>query len=388
MPTLANADVIVVGLGAMGSATCLQLAARGASVIGLDRHHPPHPYGSTHGDTRITRLAIGEGADYVPLVRRSHALWQELEQQSGVKLLTLTGGLILGDEGNEFLGQTRACACQFGIVHEDLTAAQLAERFPMFAVAESTRGYYEPSAGYLRPEAAVRAQLDLAERHGARLKFGERAIGWDATQAGVTVTTDTGTYAAAQLVLCVGAWIGELFGDASEVFAVHRQLMYWFAIREGYEQLRDMPVFVWDFGGDKEAFVHFNGFYGFPAIDGRAGGVKVGTETYEQTTAANVGGQPATPQEVGEMYRRYVRRGLPWLSPELLRSAPCLYTSTRGSRFVIDRHPEHEPVWIVSACSGHGFKHSPAIGEAIAHRITAGVGDLDLSPFSLARSSP
>ncbi len=313
MPALATADVIVVGLGAMGSATCLQLAGRGASVIGIDQHHPPHPYGSTHGETRITRLAIGEGADYVPLVRRSHALWRELEQQSGVQLLTLTGGLILGDGQNQFLGQTRACARQFGIAHEDLTATQLAERFPMFAVDETTRGYYEPSAGYLRPEAAVRAQLDLAERRGARLEFGERVLGWDASPAGVTVTTGSGSYAAAQLVLCVGAWIGELFDDASGVFAVHRQVMYWFAIADGYEQLREMPVFVWDFGGDKDAFVHFNGFYGFPAIDGRAGGVKVGTESYEHTTTAGADPRAASADEADEMYRRYVARGLPWL---------------------------------------------------------------------------
>jgi sarcosine oxidase len=164
--------------------------------------------------------------------------------------------------------------------------------------------------------------------------------------------------------------------------------MYWFAIREGYEQLREMPVFVWDFGGNKDAFVHFHGFYGFPAIDGPAGGVKVGTESYEQATSADRCQPPPTELEVAAMYTRYVAPGLPWLSRELLRAAPCLYTSTRASRFVIDRHPGHDNVWIVSPCSGHGFKHSPAIGEAVAQQVTTGASDLDLSPFSLDRSRP
>src|SRR5438445_2922408 len=122
----------------MGSATCLQLARRGARVIGFDRFEPPHPYGSTHGDTRITRLAIGEGEEYVPLVRRSHELWREIEQQVGVELLTITGGVVLAPSGSEFLARTRACASGYGIAHEDLGATELAERFPMFATGAGT----------------------------------------------------------------------------------------------------------------------------------------------------------------------------------------------------------------------------------------------------------
>ncbi|MGO9823320.1 MAG: N-methyl-L-tryptophan oxidase [Solirubrobacteraceae bacterium] len=386
MPAVATSDVIVIGLGAMGSATCLQLATRGVSVLGIDQHRPPHSYGSTHGETRITRLAIGEGPEYVPLVRRSHELWRELEEQTGSRLLTPCGGLIIGNEGNEFVAQTRACARQYGIEHEDLSAAELAHRFPMFAVDQTAEAYYEPTAGYLRPEAAVKAQLELAARRGAQLRLGERADRWMASPQGVTVTTPAGTYTAGRLVVCVGAWIARLLPEVADTFAVHRQLMYWFAIREGYEQLRGMPIFVWDFGGQKDAFVHFHGFYGFPAIDGPAGGVKVGSESYEHTTTADEDHQPPSEREALDMYRSYVARGLPWLGPELLRAAPCLYTSTRASRFVIDCHPDHDTVWIVSPCSGHGFKHSPAIGEAVAQQLTAGECELDLSPFRLARA--
>jgi sarcosine oxidase len=388
MLPLASADVIVVGLGAMGSATALRLALRGVSVIGIDQHHPPHPYGSTHGETRITRLAIGEGPEYVPLVRRSHELWGELERQSGARLLTRSGGLIIGDQGNEFVARTRASARQYEIEYEELSADDLQRRFPMFAVDHATEAYYEPTAGYLQPEAAVRTQLELAVQHGARLVFGERAERWTASADGVTVTTAAGTYSGSQLILSVGAWIARLFEEAGDTFAVHRQLMYWFAIREGYAQLREMPVFVWDFGGDKAEFVQFHGFYGFPALEGPAGGVKVGTATYDQPATSDEQHLSPTEREVADMYEQNVTRYLPWLGPELLRAAPCLYTSTRAGRFVIDRHPDHDTVWIVSPCSGHGFKHSPAIGEAIAQQVTSGTSDLDLSPFSLDRSRP
>jgi sarcosine oxidase len=378
--------VILVGLGAMGSAACAALAARGASVIGIDQFTPPHPYGSTHGDTRITRLGIGEGREYVPLVRRSHALWREIEQATGRRLLTQSGFLVLAHPSSPFLTETRAAAREFAIEHERLTSAELRVRFPMFAAGEATEAYYEPEGGYVRPEAAVDAQLELARRRGARLRFGERVIGWTASAQGVVVSTDADTYAGEQLLLCAGAWIGDLFPDGRDLFAVYRQLLYWLPIHTGYPQLRDMPAFVWDFGGAAHRYVHLDAFYGFPALDGVHGGVKVGTETYEQTTAPDGRQHPATAAQASAMYERCVAPCLPWLGSEPLRSASCLYTCTPDTRFVIDRHPEHDSVMIVSACSGHGFKHSPAIGEALAQWMTGQSPQLDLAPFTLARA--
>jgi sarcosine oxidase len=145
-----------------------------------------------------------------------------------------------------------------------------------------------------------------------------------------------------------------------------------------------MPVFVWDFGGERGGFVHFDGFYGFPAVDGAAGGVKVAAETYETTTEPDGRQHPPTPSETAAMYGHCIEARMPWLGPEPVRSVSCLYTSTRGSRFVIDRHPAHEDVLIVSPCSGHGFKHSPAIGEAIAQWVIEGSPALDLGPFRLS----
>jgi sarcosine oxidase len=380
-----DADVIVVGLGAMGSATARQLATRGASVIGFDQYHPPHEFGSTHGDTRVTRLAIGEGAQYVPFVRRSHELWRELERETGAQLLTQCGALILGDRGDPFLRETRAAATQYGIEHEDLSHQDVVDRYPMFAVDRELQAYYEPEAGYVRPEAAVRVQLELARIAGARIRLGERVNRWTASAGGVTVQTDAGTYGADRLVLCAGPWIATLFAD-QRTFAVYRQLLYWFAIRERYEQLREMPAFVWLFGGAHRDFEHFAGVYGLPAIDGPAGGIKLATEHYERTTTADGRQHPATAAETDEMYERFVRPYLPWIGPVAVRTVSCLYTCTRNSEFVIDRHPEHGSVVIVSACSGHGFKHSPAIGEAVAQWVTGQAPEIDLSPFTLANA--
>ena len=376
--------MIVVGLGAIGSAACLQLAGRGMRVLGFDRFEPPHPYGSTHGDTRITRVAIGEGSEYVPLVRRSHELWRELERETGVRLMTRCGGLVLRPGEGGFLGETRAVARRHLVQHENLDAAELERRFPMFAVDSATEGYYEPEAGYVFPEEAVRAQLQLAVERGATLKLREPIERWSSVAAGVSVHTAAGSYEAERLVLCVGPWIGELFPEGRELFAVHRQLMYWFSILRGYESLRQMPVFVWDLGLRTSGFVHLHGFYGFPALDGPGGGLKVATESYERTTVPDGRQHPATPDEVREMYERCIRPHLPWLGPDPVRTVSCLYTNTRGSRFVIDRHPEHERVILVSACSGHGFKHSPAIGEAVAQLVSEGGAELDLSAFTLS----
>ncbi|HEY2318004.1 MAG TPA: N-methyl-L-tryptophan oxidase [Solirubrobacteraceae bacterium] len=379
------ADVIVVGLGAMGSAACRHLAARGASVIGIDQYAPPHKWGSTHGETRITRLAIGEGREYVPLARRSHELWRETERASGTELLTHTGVVILAHPASTFLLETRAAAREYAIEHRDLTNAELREAFPMFAVDGDTVGYHEPAAGYVRPERAVATQLALARRDGARLRLGERVERWTAGAGGVTVTTSGATYSAGQLLLCAGAWIGELFPQGRDLFAIYRQLLFWFPIRQGYAQLRDMPAFVWDIGGDQQGFVHLDGFYGFPALDGPGGGVKIASESFERTTTPDGRQHPASRAEIDRMYQECVAPFLPWLGAEPLRSVSCLYTSTRGSRFVIDRHPEHDTVLVVSACSGHGFKHSPAIGEAVAQWLTGRHPDVDLAAFSLSR---
>ncbi|HEV2061298.1 MAG TPA: FAD-dependent oxidoreductase, partial [Solirubrobacteraceae bacterium] len=218
-------DAIVVGLGAVGSATTYHLAKQGARVLGIDRFHPPHELGSTHGETRITRVAVGEGARYVPYVRRSHELWRELERESGESLMTACGMLMIGGArpaafhgARDFLRATVDVAREHGVPHETPTAGEVERRFPQFALTGDERGfYYEPGAGFVRPERAVATQLRLAERHGAELRFDERVT--DVAPGRV------GDDRATTVVVAAGPWIGELVpGD----FAVHRQVQFWF----------------------------------------------------------------------------------------------------------------------------------------------------------------
>jgi sarcosine oxidase len=384
-----RADVIVVGLGAMGSAVTYQLAQRGLRVIGVDRFRPPHDRGSTHGETRITRLAVGEGAEHVPLVRRSHELWSELEAATGSSVLEQIGGLVIGQRDDGFLEQTRAVARVHGIAHRNLSHAQLTDEFPMFDAPDDTEAYFEPEAGFVRPEAAITAQLTLGRRAGAELRLGESVRSWAASSGAVTVTTDAATLKARELVLCAGAWITKLVPESARLFAVYPQILQWFGIRRGYEALRQMPIFIWEMAGERDAFTHLSGgFYGFPAIDGPRGGLKLATERYDATVDPDRRADIDLADSAQTLHERYLARYFPWVTAEPLRITSCLYTCTRASRFIIDRHPSHPNVRIVAACSGHGFKHSAAIGEAVAQTISDGVSEIDLTPFALAGGFP
>ncbi len=381
-------DVAVVGLGAAGAATLYQLARRGVSAIGIDRFSPPHARGSTHGDTRITREAIGEGEAYTPLVRRSHAIWRELEAETGQDLLTQCGGLIIeapgggaaGHHRHEFLASTTACAKRYGIRHELLSAADVAGRFPQFALEGDESAYYEPGAGFVRPERCVDAQLTVAARLGAEIRRDERVLAVEPSDGGVRVRTDRRTHDAARVVLAVGPWVRD-FVEAEQLrlFNVYRQVMAWFDLKPGAVDHTPgaMPVYIWGFSDG-------NAIYGIPSIDG-TGEIKVATEELDNPTSADEASLDVDPDEPRQLYESLIRTRLPGVSAHCVRAARCLYTITPDANFVIDDHPDIPGVLLVSPCSGHGFKHSAGLGEAIAQRVTTGASDADLSLFGLDR---
>ena len=382
-------DTIVLGLGAMGSATAYQLARRGNRVLGIDRFTPPHVHGSTHGDTRITRLGIGEGPQYTPLAMRSHLIWRELERETGRTLLTTNGGLVLSSRArtsqchtDNFFANTVAAAEKYDIPHELLDADQVRRRFPQFNVADDESGYFEPSAGFVRPEACVQVQLELAAHHGALLHRGERATAFDATDAGVTVTTDRNTYAADTLILTAGPWLPELVGGiVSRHLVVHRQVLCWFDIAGDVAPFlpASFPVFIWELQGRPQ------GIYGFPAIDGASGGLKVATESYDQATTPERADRFVSDVETRAIYDDYVAPYVSGLSGKCVKTATCLYTVTPDFGFVIDTLPGEDRVIVASPCSGHGFKHSAAIGEALAQRVVDGASSINLDAFALGR---
>lgn len=387
----ARYDLIVVGLGALGASTAYQAAKRGLRVLGLDRFAPPHDLGSSHGDLRITREAIGEGAEYVPLARRSHQLWREIERESGEELFVACGLLVLGGRGgaarhhgqSDFVGTTIVCAERFGIPHEILDPVQVQRRYPQFAIGADEIAYFEPGAGFLRPERCVAAQLDLAVRHGAALRVNERVLSLSQPHVGETVEvlTDQGRYRARSVVIAAGSWLPELVPpDVAQRFNVYRQVQHWFPPESPSAFSRErFPVFIWMYG--EHAGAHL---YGFPS-DGAEDAVKIASEDYGAPVKPDALPRAVDPTEGETMFDRHIRGRLRGLSRSPVRSSVCLYTSTEDGRFVIDAHPEMVGVTLLSACSGHGFKHSPAIGEAVAERIATGASRLDLERFALSR---
>jgi sarcosine oxidase len=383
-----TADVVVIGAGAMGGAAAFQLAKRGVKTVVIDRYEPPHELGSTHGISRLTREAIGEGNAYVPLAMRSHAIWREIEAETGEDLLLLCGMLVISRERSapahgkrDFLKQTISAARRFGIPHETLTPNEVRARYPQVALKGDEESYFEPGGGLVYPERCVAAQLRLASRNGAELRLGETVLRVQQIGERVRVTTDRDSYEADQAVLAAGPWIGDLVGEVAAPFVLHRQVMFWYAPEdEAAFRPGRFPAFIWFHGEGVEDY-----FYGFPALeDGR--GVKVAMETYRTRLSRPESVERAvSPAEADAMYDAHVRGRFPGIARQCRDSRACIYTVAPDSDFVIDRHPEQSRLLIVSPCSGHGFKHSAAIGESVAELVSAGRSSIDLSAFALAR---
>jgi sarcosine oxidase len=383
-------DAIVLGLGAMGSAAIYQLAKRAQTVLGIDQFSPPHNYGSTHGESRIIRQALGEGEHYVPLVLRSYELFREIEKETGKELLTITGGLTLESQQSEavmhgrhnFLDQAIGCAQKFSIRHEILEPQDIKKRYPQFAVTNE-RGYLEYDTGYLRPELCVEAQLRLAQNYGATVHTDEKAISI-APQGNseVTIRTSRAVYAAENVVVTAGPWISQFLPPAySQFFKVYRQVMYWFMIRDRFRSTflpGQFPIFIWIFDNGRNF-----GFYGFPSLDGKT--IKVASEQYNVVTAPDKEDRAVSELEEQSAYSNYIRGRLPGLSDQCESAVSCLYTTTPDSNFVIDFHPDSDRIIIASPCSGHGFKHSAAIGEVLAELAVNGVSKIDISSFGIER---
>jgi sarcosine oxidase len=388
-----TADIVVVGLGAVGSAALYQTAKFGAKVIGIDRFSPPHDQGSSHGETRITRQAIGEGREFVPLVLRSNEIWEELEAASSRTLMTRNGGLVLASAGihgshhgaNAFLAETIDAAKAFGISHEQLSTDEIRHRFPQFRLTAGEQGYFEPGAGFLRPEACVETQIAQAQKLGARVFTSETVLALAQKDGAVQVTTNKTAYSAAKVILSAGPWIAKFLPpEYAPNFLVYRQTLCWFALdRNGelYDSDR-LPIFIWITGDELQDML-----YGFPAIDGTAGGLKVATETYERTVDPDSVPREVSDESVARMHSRYIAPRLPDISRLCLRTATCLYTVTPDAKFVIDYADANGNVLLASACSGHGFKHSPAVGEALAQRVLGLPTRMNLSPFAIGRFS-
>ena len=357
MRTESSYDVIIAGLGAMGSAAALHLARRGARVLGLDRHTPPHRLGSSHGDTRIIREAYFEHPVYVPMVQRAFELWRELEQMSGTSLLRETGGLMIGRPESELVAGARRSAEAHRLAHALLGASEVRARFPALHPQDDMVAVWEPRAGILFPEACISATLAQARQHGAALCFAEPVQNWEADGGSVRVSTTHGEYRARQLIITAGAWVGSLLPTLDLRFAIERQVLHWFEAARDTELFaaQRCPVHLWQFDGGRF-------FYGFPDL---GSGVKVAFHHDGEVTTVESVRREVAPEEV-DATRAVLRRFLPAANGPLRASVVCVYTNTRDGHFFIDHHPRHPQVLIASPCSGHGFKFAPVIGEVLA----------------------
>jgi sarcosine oxidase len=377
------ADVIVIGLGAMGSAAAGFLAEKGCRVAAFDRFKPPHVHGSSHGLSRIFRQAYWEDSRYVHLLLRSAELWKKLERNCGRQLLHVTGALMIAPANGQLVSRSAESARQFGLSHEILSAGELKQRWPVFQVDRDTVALLEHHAGYLVPEECVEQQLIHAVRAGAQLYYHEPVLEWSAASGGVIVRTTRGTCSAGHLVIASGPWAPQVLTEMNLPLRVTRQVIYWFEPKERIDLFREgrLPIYLCE-TESKEPLV-----YGLPLIGVDSEGVKVGVHGSDEVCTPETICREIRPED--EQYiRRRLAETLPSLAGRLLRAETCLYTMTADENFVIGPHPHNSAVTLAVGFSGHGFKFAPIIGEIVSELVRTGKSTSDIRMFSPERFAP
>lgn len=369
-------DVVVIGLGVMGSATLYELARRGFRVAGFEQHTPGHDRGSSHGETRIIRLGYYEHPSYVPLVQRSREMWREIEAASGRKLMRVTGIIEIGPPYGTLIPGTVAASEAHGLAHEVLDAAETMRRFPPFRIPSDYIGVFQPDAGFVAAEASVTTLVALARAAQAEVYIGTRVLAVEPQGSGVRVRTSQGDTDARIAIVAAGPWVSDLCPDLPVPLRVTREVMAWFKPRRRSQFAPGrFPVFILE----SRHGMH----YGFPASP--AGLVKIAKHHHRDETAFP--DDPPRPVSADDeaLIRAALESHLPAANGPLADSKTCLYTITPDRDFIIDHMPGAPQIIIASPCSGHGFKFAPVIGEILTDLVTDGVTEHDISRFALAR---
>lgn len=370
-------DTIVIGVGGMGSATCLELASRGARVLGLEQFPLVHDRGSSHGESRIIRKAYFEHPDYVPLLHRAYDLWHSLEQSEERRLFRPTGLVLSGRSDGMTIKGARVSAEQHRIELQNLTVEEAQRRFPGFVFPFDHDVVFEPGAGTLLVEDCVRTQIDAALRKGAIIRGSEPVIDWSSDGKTVRVRSATQEYVARSLVVTAGAWASRCLNSLNLPLRVVRKFVGWFPCpADAFQERQGSPTFFYE--------LPHGTFYGFPSLDGTT--LKM---------AEHSGGEPVAnpfnvdrdchPDDVARL-QLFLKGHLPGVGTTPLRHSVCLYTMTPDYDFVIDRHPEWNNVAFAAGFSGHGFKFCPVVGEALADLVQTGKTSLPIEFLSCLRS--
>ncbi len=369
-------DVIVLGLGGMGSAALYRLAELGARVCGVERHGIAHDRGSSHGHARMFRKAYFEHPSYLPLLERAHSQWLKLEEACGKELFVPSGLILSGVPESPLIRGLDACYSAHELPHRKMSAAETMREFPQFTLPPDHVVYHDPEAGYLLPEACIEQHVALAQQQGADLLIHEDAVAWRSDGASVTVTTNQREITASTLVLTVGPWAASALGELGVSFTVLRKVQLWYAQNDMSAcRTGTMPCFYVD--------MDYGGFYGFPAFSEQ--GIKIAEHTggvpVDDPDRLNRGLDPEDETKV----RRLLRETFPALDLHRTHFSVCMYSMTADHHFIVDKHPRHENVIIGAGFSGHGFKFAPVIGEVLADLAVDGTTMHPVDLFKLDR---
>jgi sarcosine oxidase len=371
-------DAVVIGLGAHGSSAALALARRGLRVLGLERFGRGHELGSSGGRTRIIRLAYFEDPSYVPLAVASWDRWLDLERETGASILTPTGGFYGGLAGSAVLDGSLRSAREHGLPHELIDSDEIRRRWPVFVPPDGAQALIEEQAGVLRADVAIGAQLALAERLGAELRFEEQAMDWrPAPGGGFEVETASGVVGGSHLVIAAGPWTSYFVPDLALPLNVERIPVLWFEPRVPEDEVAVGRLPIWILETETDG-----SFYGFPYDPGV--GLKVARHHSEDFVSVDEVNRSLTAVDEARV-RRFARAYLPAADGPLAGSTICLYTNTPDGDFILDTHPAAPGVAFASACSGHGFKFAPILGEALADLALTGRSPLPIEHFRASR---
>ena len=377
---MSRRDLIVVGVGAVGSAAFRAASESGANVLGIELHSPAHARGSSHGLSRIFRHAYFEHPDYVPLLKHSTARFESLEIESGARLLHRCGMLVMGDSGSETVSGSLASARRWKLPVEGLDATALRSRFPWFAVADDAIGAFEANAGIVRPEAAVHAAVAVARARGAELRVGSRVRSIVEDDTGVTVETDAGPERAAAVIVAAGAWTSMLMPELAPLLTVTRQVQAWFAPTAGTDASA-MPCWLYDRGPGRRAIY---GLAPDPLATGGADGTpspgrypKVGLHGSDVVVDPDTGAQAVGEADIARIREAFGERA-PALAGDLVEAATCLYTMSPDENFLVGTRRTCTRTHFAAGLSGHGFKLAPALGDALASLALHGRTDLPI----------
>jgi sarcosine oxidase len=367
--------VAVIGCGGMGAATGWRLATRGVQVVCFDRHSPPHALGSSHGESRITRTAYFEGPWYVPPLQETFPLWRELEATSGARLLTLTGALMIGHPGTQAVTGALAAAAAHRLNAHLLNADELTSRYPGHVFGARDVAVLDEQAGFVRPEAAIAAMIERLVTLGGEMRPETVVSGVNSHPDGVEVVTAGAREKFDAVVIAAGPWMPSLAGWLP--LTVERQVLAWLEIEKDATWLEpdQFPVFIrqTDELGD---------IYGVPTLDGVS--VKIARHHDGDTTDPDHVRRDVTDAELAPL-KTFAATYLRGVSQRIAKTAVCMYTNTPDGDFVIDLHPKDPRVVVISACSGHGFKFAPVIGDIAADLACDRTTSRDISHFAIAR---